>query len=206
MKICRTQRSLKGNGVSVWEIAGVFLVLTVARLYSQTTFLVPAGQTETVGTPVTSGPVTVGDSTNTGALILTNSANTYPGGTTINFATLQVTAETALGDPSGSVTLSNRGVLDFNLAVVPPAGTIESRPLTLTSGGGGIQAEQVILLEGGISGNGNLTVTSNGAGAFFAEIANSYVGRRRSNRDFMSLKRQTVLPLRAMSRLTLRRN
>src|SRR5208282_5775626 len=132
-----------------------------------TCYIVDPGQTQTVATPVTVGPVTVSGlgASGGGTLIFTNSGNSYAGGTTINLgAALQVTTNTELGNAAGGVTLGDatyNGVLDLSTST---SNITSNRNFTIDAGGGTIVTGTggTWTLSGAFSGSGPLQVAGTG--------------------------------------------
>jgi len=134
----------------------------------------------TDGTAATNVVVT-GTST---TVALTNSTNSYTGGTTVNGGgTLQVTVDGNLGATAGSVTLgdatvsgtatsANLGTLDLSAST---AAVTSARSIVLDAGGGTIiTGANPWTLSGTISGAGLFTVT--GGGTLIISGANTYSG------------------------------
>jgi autotransporter-associated beta strand protein len=122
----------------------------------------------------TSGALTVKDSAGGGALTLTNSGNTYSGGTAINSGTLSVYGDGALGATTGGITF-NGGTLQANGGT----GLQSGRTVDLLGGGGTFDANSLTsTLSGLISGGGGLTVLdSSGRGSLtLTNSANTYSG------------------------------
>jgi len=122
---------------------------------------------------------------NGGTVTLTNAANSYTGGTTVNSgSTLQVTVDGNLGAATGSITLgdatvpttgatsANVGTLDLSQST---AAVTSSRAIVLDAGGGTIIAgTNPWTLSGTVSGAGLLTVT--GGGTLVLSGSNTYSG------------------------------
>ncbi|KRC81464.1 hypothetical protein ASE13_03470 [Sphingomonas sp. Root241] len=101
-----------------------------------------------------------------GTLVLSG-VNSYTGGTAINGGTLSISSDANLGDAAGG--------LAFN------GGTLRTTAASMTSGravnlagGGTIQTDGALVLDGVISGTGALTKT--GASVLFLTADNSYTG------------------------------
>ncbi|MBZ9709428.1 autotransporter-associated beta strand repeat-containing protein [Mesorhizobium sp. ESP7-2] len=105
--------------------------------------------------------------TDLGTLVLGGS-NTYSGGTAIGGGTLQVSADTNLGDAAGALSFDNGATLQ-NTAAFSSA-----RGVTLDAGGGTFQTDADLTLSGLIGGAGGFTKTGNTALKLTG--ANSYAG------------------------------
>lgn len=122
----------------------------------------------TIGGPIVGTAPTLTFS-GTGTLALTG-ANTYTANTVISGATVQVPSDAGLGSPS-SLTLQNGGTVAFSADTM----TDPSRPITLGTGGGGINSGgHAITIQGTISGSGNLKL--GGGGTFTVASPNTYSG------------------------------
>jgi outer membrane autotransporter protein len=127
------------------------------------------GATATYGGVISgTGPLTIGDGTNQGAIVL-NAPNTYNGGTTINRGILEISADVNLGAASGGL-IFNGGTLQ----TMASFSTV--RATTLNAAGGIFEPDAgTTFTEGGtITGFGGLTKT--GAGMAILAGNNSYTG------------------------------
>ena len=107
----------------------------------------------------------------TGMLTL-GGANTYSGGTTINGATLAISADNNLG--IGGIATLNGGTLQFN------AGLSSTRTFSLGAGGGTFNTNgNAVTLSGSIGGGGDLTKI--GAGTLTLGGAGDYLGATNIN-------------------------
>lgn len=106
-----------------------------------------------------------------GTLTLTG-VNSYSGGTVVNGGTLRINNDAALGDVSGALTL-NGGALQVT---GNPINFTLQRQIVLGANGGtfDVGAGKNLILNGAVSGDGQLTKTS--AGTLTLNSANSYSG------------------------------
>ncbi|TIS51156.1 autotransporter outer membrane beta-barrel domain-containing protein [Mesorhizobium sp.] len=104
--------------------------------------------------------------TDLGTLVLTGT-NTYTGGTAVNGGTLQVSADTNLGNVTGGLSFDG-GTLRNTAAFS------STRGVTLNAGGGTFETNADFILSGTIGGAGALTKT--GADALVLTGTNSYAG------------------------------
>jgi autotransporter-associated beta strand protein/YVTN family beta-propeller protein len=114
------------------------------------------------------GPLSIGDGINQGTIVL-HGINTYSGGTTINRAVLQISADANLGFAAGGLTF-NGGTLQTM------AGFGTARSITL-GGAGAIfapAAATTFTVDGAITGVGGLTKTE--AGTLIIGGINGYTG------------------------------
>ena len=104
----------------------------------------------------------------TGTVELTNSGNSYSGGTTVNGGTLQITSDGSLGNAAGSITI-NAGTLEVSSSSF---GT--SRTFTLGSNTSAISVDSGLTytISTAIGGTGMLNAT--GVGTLNLTAANSY--------------------------------
>ena len=132
-----------------------------------------------------SGVVTGGNLivTGGGTVQFTNTSNNYSGNTTIiGNGTLQVGADSELGNPFGTLTLGNStssGTLDLTPTQAVNGAVISGRPITLNGEGGIIVASPTVwTFDGQISGAGSLTVTAPSAtpGTIALNALNTYTG------------------------------
>ncbi|WP_448474141.1 autotransporter-associated beta strand repeat-containing protein [Martelella sp. FLE1502] len=112
------------------------------------------------------------EKTGDGILVLSNTGNSYTGGTTISAGQLSITSDGNLGDASGGVTLSGG-----TLAV---SGTVSSaRGFTVSGASNGIAlsaAADTLTLTGAISGAGDLTQSGNGTLVIAADNSATFTG------------------------------
>jgi autotransporter-associated beta strand protein len=101
-----------------------------------------------------------------GTLTLTNTLNSYSGGTTINSGTLAVASDTALG--TGPVTITALGTLSYS------ATTATSKSFTLGNGTLAVNGGAILTLNGGTLASGFLgglgTFATGATGAQFAAV------------------------------------
>lgn len=150
------------------------------------TITVPGGQTQTQASQITDDATAVNVVVaGGGTVVLSNAANSYTGGTTVNGgSTLQVTVDGNLGAAAGAITLgdgsvattgatsANLGTLDLSTGT---AAVTSARGIVLDAGGGTIVAgANPWTLSGAISGAGLFTVT--GGGTLVLSGANSFSG------------------------------
>jgi len=107
-----------------------------------------------------------------GTLLLSNTGNSYHGGTIISNGTLQITTDANLGTNSGTVIFSGNGILEF-------LGSFAStlRPINLNSGAAfllDVDPSQTVIWNGPISGAN--TLTKAGTGILSLTDINSYAG------------------------------
>ena len=94
-----------------------------------------------------------------GTLYLTNTANAYSGGTTINGGVLNIAGDGALGSSAGGVVFTGNSTLQF----AAPTTLNPSRGLQIGSGVSATIDTQgnLVTIQGAIGGNGNLVVPGN---------------------------------------------
>lgn len=155
------------------------LALTLASSPSHAqTVTVPSGTTQTDSDLLTgSGALTV---TGGGTLSLTNSSNTYTGGTVVTGnSTLQVGSDAVLGTSPGAITLGgtgSTGTLDVSSTLLA---VTSARPVTLDGNGGIlIGGKNVWTFGATVSGTGSLTITSpsGSQGSILLSGTNTYSG------------------------------
>jgi fibronectin-binding autotransporter adhesin len=126
------------------------------------------------GTISGAGGLTVVDSAGHGVLTLTNTFNSYLGGTFLNSGTLSVFGDGSLGALSGGITFDG-GTLQANGAT----GLQSARTIDLLVGGGTFDANGLTSTLSGVISGGALTV-EDGTGGFgsltLANAANTYSG------------------------------
>ena len=114
---------------------------------------VPGGQTLTVAGPVVSAVGGAGGLIKTGAgtLLLTNPANSYSDGTTVQQGVLQISTDAFLGAATGPISIGPLGTLAYM--------NTTSTSRTLTSNGGSlmIAAGQTLIFDGAAVGGGFLS-------------------------------------------------
>jgi autotransporter-associated beta strand protein len=111
-----------------------------------------------------------------GTLSLTNTGNSYAGGTFVfGGSTLLVSADAALGDGAGGVTLGDAAT-SGTLAIASGSAMTTTRGMSLGAGGGifDTQGTATVTLNGNVSGTGSLTKT--GSGTLILGNSNSYTG------------------------------
>jgi fibronectin-binding autotransporter adhesin len=91
--------------------------------------------------------------TGAGTLTLTNTSNSYSGGTTVEQGILQVAADSNLGAASGPISIGPLGTLSYT------ASQTTSRTLTMNAGSISIAAGQTLTLNGATVGGGFLRGT-----------------------------------------------
>ncbi|MEQ8378773.1 autotransporter outer membrane beta-barrel domain-containing protein [Parvibaculum sp.] len=150
--------------------SGTFTLANNFGLTGTPTFFVDTGNTDTISGVISDSGATPGilEKTGGGTLVLTG-INTYSGGTIVNGGTLNVLADSGLGDSSGGVTLDD-GTLQWG------AEFSSARDIALGSGGGtfDVGSSYIINLDGVISGGGSLTKT--GTGMLTLAGNNTYTG------------------------------
>jgi autotransporter-associated beta strand protein len=127
-----------------------------------------AGITATLsGTIIGPGGLVVG--TNGGTLVLTNTNNTYLGGTTINGDTLSVSADANLGNGASGITMNGGTLLSTGTFTSPRSVTLNAvGTVDVTSG-------NTLTLSGVVSGVGGLTKGPQ-AGTLVVNNTNTYSG------------------------------
>jgi autotransporter-associated beta strand protein len=141
-----------------------------------------------------SGGLTIMDSGGgTGKIILTDTANSYSGGTTLNSGTLSVSGDGALGT----------GALTFNGGTLQAmAGLDDSRTVMLDNGGGTLDANgqtstfSGLFVDGSVPGG--LTIMDSGGGTgkiILTNTANSYSGGTTLNSGTLSVSGDGALGL-----------
>lgn len=146
--------------------------LTLANNFGLTgdpTFFVDTGNVDTISGVISDSGVTPGvlEKTGGGTLVLSG-VNTYSGGTAINAGTLNVSADSGLGDTSGKVTFDG-GTLQWGAAFD------SARDITLNSGGGTFDTNGYnSTLSGVISGDG--AFTKKGASTLTLSGVNTFTG------------------------------
>ena len=116
-------------------------------------------------------------------LTLTNTANTYAGGTFLNEGTLNIAAGGSLGAATGALTFGGSATLQAGAATV----NLGARPITLSSGQNASfdTNGNAMLSSGVISGSGNLI--KGGAGTLTLSGANTYTGQTNAQRGTLRL-------------------
>lgn len=150
--------------------SGTFTLANNFGLTGTPTFFVDTGNTDTISGVISDSGATPGilEKTGGGTLVLTG-INTYSGGTIVNGGTLNVLADSGLGDSSGGVTLDG-GTLQWG------AEFSSARDIALGSGGGtfDVASPYITVLDGVISGDGSLTKA--GTGMLTLAGDNTYTG------------------------------
>jgi fibronectin-binding autotransporter adhesin len=144
------------------------------------TIQVNSGTTATWTGQIVDGGTPVGqlDVAGGGTLILTNTSNSYSGGTVVlGNSTLSIDSDSELGASTGGLTLggaapNSSGTLDVSQSFTLGA----SRAVSLAGTGGTVKTESGVTFEigTGISGSGALTVS--GPGTFVLAGASTYTG------------------------------
>lgn len=160
-------------------VAAVALMAGQPALAQSVTYIVPAGQTTTVSTPITN----IGSATTTvgviggGTLVLGNALNSYTGGTTATGnSTVQVDTDGELGT-GGAVNLGDSS--SVGKLSLTTSGFTSSRSMNLSSVGGWVlvATNNSATWNGTISGGGSLTVGGGGTlNLTPTSGANSYAG------------------------------
>ena len=109
-----------------------------------------------------------------GSVVLTNTNNSYSGGTIISGGILHVSSDSCLGDPSGGITFANV-VISIGNSLDADASFTTARPVTLTNGGGFVAHNHDLTLSGLISGAGQLTLSGGGT-ITLSNAGNTYSG------------------------------
>ena len=173
-----------GVGGAVALAAGTTLALTASGTYNHAltmagdpTITVHAGQTATFGGQIADG-TTVGTLSvaGGGVLALTNTANSYSGGTSVaGGSTLSIDADAEMGTAKGGLTLGG-ATSGGTLRLTNTSAFFSARPVTLNPGGGTIDAAVAApaTLSGAISGTGGLSKT--GTGTLTLSGGNTYTG------------------------------
>ena len=149
--------------------SGTFTLANNFGLTGTPTFFVDTGNTDTISGVISDSGATPGalEKTGDGTLVLTG-INTYSGGTIVNGGTLNVLADSGLGDSSGGVTLDD-GTLQWGAAFD------SARDIALGSGGGTFDTNGYSsTLSGVISGDG--AFTKKGAGTLTLSGVNTFTG------------------------------
>ncbi len=105
--------------------------------------------------------------TNTGILQLTNTANTYQGGTTIGAGTLSISSDSNLGNTAGALNIGSGTLLTTSAVTSARSGSLTGAAVIDTGGNGDI-------FSGSFSGAGSLTLQGGGSVALTG--SNSYSG------------------------------
>ena len=110
-----------------------------------------------------------------GLVVLTNTANSYQGGTTLSNGTLGITADSVLGPASGGITFAAPSTLEAfanNITIDP------NRSITIsTTGAGAINVQNFTMsIPGSINGVGGLTVAGGTGGILVLGSINGYLG------------------------------
>lgn len=127
---------------------------------SGSTILVDSGVTYSMSGTIADG-ATAGtlNATGPGTLVLSNTANSYSGGTVISGGTVRVDSNGELGNTAGGVTLTSGGTL-----AVTGSGFTTGRSITLGTGGGvfDIANGGTLIVSTAVSGSGSLTKNDGG--------------------------------------------
>ena len=174
--------TLVNNNPQTWNGSFTFLGSSNLNLGSGTVGLnnnptvTVAANTLTVGGVVSgTGGLTLAGG---GTLVLSKTANTYSGGTTIDGGVLNITAGLSLGATSGTLTFANNGTLQAGAATVALS---SSRNVVINSSATATLDTQAnaMSIAGPISGPGNLTKI--GAGTLTLTGSNTYGGTTINN-------------------------
>ena len=163
---------------------GGTLAITASGAYNHSTFLqgnttfkVASGQTATwvgnVADNTLAGTLNVAGG---GNLVLTDATNGYSGGTVVaGGSTVIVSADGALGDVAGGVTLGDAST-GGTLALTTNGAFVTGRAVNLGAGGGTVDTSATTnaFLSGDLTGTGSLTKT--GAGTLTLTTDSSYSG------------------------------
>ena len=135
----------------------------------------------------------LGSGTGGGLLVLTNTANSYQGGTTISDGTLGITADAVLGPTSGGITFAGNGTLEsFANSIQINA----NRAITMPTGVGGtinVQNYSMSIL-GSINGGGGLTVAGGAGGILVLSSVNGYLGGTNINGGVLNVNNAAAIP------------
>ena len=197
-----TITTLGSSGTNTLTLNGILAVgasgtLTITRTGSSTgtvvignsNELVIAGQQNvTISAPISGASGSL-NYNGTGTLLLSSTANTYTGSTTISQGTLSAAATASLGDGSATNTLIfNGGTLQATGTITSPA----ARGVIMTSTGLFDTNGQAISIAGNITGAGGLT--KSGTGTLALSGANTYTGLTTVNAGTLAITKQAALP------------
>jgi autotransporter-associated beta strand protein len=176
-----SDNNLKGAPIALKNATTLYT--TASGTYTSPVTVTGAGAAFNVGTGITttwSGRIADGTSagelqvTGGGTLTLTNSGNSYSGGTIVKGgSTLQITADSNLGASSGGIALGDASTAG---TLVIKSSTTGTRSIVLGPGGGtiGLFAGATVEEGGVISGSGGLTTA--GGGKLVVTANESYTG------------------------------
>jgi len=167
-------------GTTLGFASGTFTLANNFGLTGDPTFFVDTGNTDTISGVISDSGVTPGvlEKTGGGTLVLSG-VNTYSGGTVINAGTLNVSADSGLGDSASDVTFDG-GTLQWGAAFD------SARDITLNSGGGTFDTNSYdSTLSGVISGDG--AFTKKGAGTLTLSGTNTYTGDTTINNGVLAI-------------------
>lgn len=103
-----------------------------------------------------------------GEVVLSNTNNTYSGGTALNGGILRIAADSSLGNPSGGISFVGGGIK-------ADASFSTARAITLTNSGSILPGNHDVTLSGPIGGNGRLSIL-NGGSVTLSNSGNNYSG------------------------------